>query len=117
MRKANEDPLPSQSTDDTQPPPILVQNDDLLSSPEQTVDRILRVEKFRRGKGLVRRVLVKWKGFAEPTWEDRVDLEEVEALDDFEKKFGKGDGVGENEGSRQGPKVKQLDSEKKKKGK
>ncbi|KHJ30263.1 hypothetical protein EV44_g0256 [Erysiphe necator] len=50
----------------------------------------------------VRRVLVIWKGFAEPNWEDRADMEDVEALDLFESKFGKGDGVGENEGARQG---------------
>ena len=29
-------------------------------------------------------------------------MEETVALDDFETKYGKGDGVGENEGARQG---------------
>ena len=103
LRKASEDPLPSQVTDDTQPTPKLIPNKDMTFSPEQTVEEILRADKFRRGRGWVRRLLVKWRGFSEPTWEDRADLEEVEELDKFEAKFGKGDGVGKNEGSRQGP--------------
>ena len=106
LRKASDDPLPSQIKDDTQPTPILIENENLEINPEQRVQRILRAEKFRRGRGWVRRVLVKWEGFAEPTWENRCDLEKVEALDKFEAKFGSGDGVGENEGPRQGTKPK-----------
>lgn len=49
---------------------------------------------------------MKWRGFAEPTWEDRADLEDVTALDDFEVEFGKGDNVGLNVGARQGRKAK-----------
>ena len=66
------------------------------------VERILRTEKFCRGKTWIRRVLVKWKNFAEPNWEDRSGFENVRALDSFEEIYGKGDGVGENEGARQG---------------
>ncbi|KAI0991886.1 hypothetical protein K3495_g16301, partial [Podosphaera aphanis] len=97
VRKAGEDPLPSQSQEDSQPEPVLLGPG---NQPEQTVQRILRAEKFRKGRGWERRVLVKWKGFAEPTWENRSELEDVEALDVFEKRFGVGDGVGESEGSR-----------------
>lgn len=64
--------------------------------------RILQAERFRRGRKWVRRVLVKWKDFAEPNCEDRKNLEDVEALDRFEQTFGTGDGVGESEGARPG---------------
>ncbi|KAI0996011.1 hypothetical protein K3495_g12171, partial [Podosphaera aphanis] len=103
LRKASEDPLPSQYKDDVQPAP-LIDPDNPEAGEEQVVERILRAERIRRGRGWVRRVLVKWKGFAEPTWENRSDMEDVEAMDRFESKFGTGDGVGEKEGSRQGKK-------------
>ncbi|KAI0993806.1 hypothetical protein K3495_g14378, partial [Podosphaera aphanis] len=101
LRKASQDPLPSQLQDDIQPAPK-ISGDHPDDVPEQTVERILRAERMRRGRGHVRRLLVKWKGFAEPTWEDRSELEETEALDNFEAEFGSGDGVGEDEGARQG---------------
>ncbi|KAI0996870.1 hypothetical protein K3495_g11311 [Podosphaera aphanis] len=101
IRRAGEDPLPSQIQDDSQPPPVMV-TEGHRTSPEQVVQRILRAEKVLRGRGWVRRVLVKWKGFAEPTWEDRSELENMKAMDAFEDRFGKGDGVGELEGARQG---------------
>lgn len=102
LRKASDDPLPSQSFDDSQPEPIVIDNEDVNAEPEQVVERILRAQRIRRGRGWVRQVLVKWKGFAEPNWEDREQLENVEALDRFEAMYGKGDGVGEDEGARQG---------------
>ena len=76
------------------------------SVPEHVVERILRVEKVRRRRGWIHRALVKWKGFAEPTWENRSDLEKLEALDIFDKKFGKSNDVGEDEGARQGRRIK-----------
>ncbi|KAI0994581.1 hypothetical protein K3495_g13600, partial [Podosphaera aphanis] len=100
LRKASNDPLPSQIQDDSQPTPELVKEPN--SEPEHIVERILRAERVRRGRGFVRRLLVKWKDFAEPNWEDRSELEDVEALDRFEAQFGSGDGVGEEEGARQG---------------
>lgn len=110
IRRASTDPLPSQQQDDSQPSPILVNKDNLEEEPEQTVEKILRAERVRRGKGFVRRLLVKWKGFAEPTWEDRSELEDAEALDKFEELYRTDDNVGENEGARQGPKVKKHKS-------
>ncbi|KAI0991013.1 hypothetical protein K3495_g17174, partial [Podosphaera aphanis] len=89
LRKASEDPLPTQRQDDFQPPPKLVMNK-TGATYEHEVQRILKAEKFRQGRGWVRRVLVKWKGFAEPNWEDRSNLEETEALDRFEAKYGTG---------------------------
>lgn len=105
LRRAGEDPLPSQTVDDLQPPPILPENVNSsknIVEPEQYVERILRAERFRRGRKWVRRVLVKWRGFIEPNWEDRDNLENNVALDEFESKYGLGDGIGEDEGARQG---------------
>ena len=96
LQRASEDPLPLQILDDAQPSPILVKGKDGHTQPEQTVENILRTEKFHKGKLWVRRVLVKWKGFAEPNREDRSDMEEVKELDLFESKFGCGDRVVEN---------------------
>ncbi|KAI0994170.1 hypothetical protein K3495_g14012 [Podosphaera aphanis] len=114
IRRAGQDPLPSQVVDDAQPPPVYPEdlNQDNSGEPEQYVERILRAERVRRGRKWVRRVLVKWKDFAEPNWEDRANLENNEALDIFESKYGKTDGVGEEEGARQGP-AKSLQKKKK----
>ncbi|KAI0997026.1 hypothetical protein K3495_g11161 [Podosphaera aphanis] len=64
LRKASQDPLPSQLQDDIQPAPK-ISGDHPDDIPEQTVERILRAERMRRGRGYVRRLLVKWKGFAD----------------------------------------------------
>jgi len=101
LRRAASDPLPSQEKDDIQPPPLIPQTDG--TDAEYEVEQILRAEKRRVGRGFVRKVLVKWKGYADPTWEPRSEYVDVIALDEFEQKFGKGDGVGENIGSRTGP--------------
>ncbi|POS83233.1 hypothetical protein EPUL_005145 [Erysiphe pulchra] len=86
LKSANEIPLPSQIRDDTQPPPVSpiaeISNN---TEPEQA-------EKFRQGQGWVRKLLVKWQNFIEPTWESRSTLEETTALDDFEKGYETGDG-------------------------
>lgn len=101
LRRAASDPLPSQETDDAQPPPLVAQTDG--TDAEYEVERILRAEKRRVGRGFVRQLLVKWKGYADATWEPRSEYADVTFLDDFEQKFGKGDGVGEGTGSRTGP--------------
>ena len=59
------------------------------STIEPVVELILMTEKVRRGRGWVRRVLTKWKGFAVPALKDRTDLKDVEATDHFEALFGK----------------------------
>lgn len=57
--------------------------------------------------------MVKWKGFAEPTWEERAELEDVEAMDQFEVKYGLGDNVGEDDSARQGgPQLKRVNRRK-----
>ena len=84
LKKAATDPLPSQNTDDAQPPPVNPQVEDEITcteehEPEQIVARILRADKKKAGRGHKRSLLVQWKGFAEPTWEARSNLEETEA--------------------------------------
>ena len=82
IKRASEDPLPSQKRDDTQPPPVFPNNENSMgeNEPEQFVERIMRAEKFRRGRGWVRRVLVKWKNFAEPNWEDPLKFGECSCI-------------------------------------
>lgn len=64
LKRAATDPLPSQVQDDSQPDPI-----DVTVPREQqefVVERILRAQKQRRGRGFQRMVLVKWLGQKEP---------------------------------------------------
>ncbi|CAJ2661542.1 unnamed protein product [Trifolium pratense] len=92
-RVAANDPLPSQKQDDYQPEPINV------TAPRQeqefTIERILRAENRRRGRGYKKMLLVKWQGQKEPTWEPRSEFEDTIALDDFEQKYGLKDNVGD----------------------
>lgn len=101
LRRAAKDPLPSQITDDAQPPPLVPQteNDD----EKYEVECILRAERKRVGRGWVRKVLVKWVGWRDPTWEPRENLKGVTAFNQFEAEFGKGDNVGEEAGAHTGP--------------
>jgi hypothetical protein len=100
LRRAATDALPSQKTDDAQPPPLVPQTEE--NEAEFEVERILRAEKKRVGRGWVRQLLIKWKGYADPDWQPRSLFTEVQDLDRFEAKYGKGDGVGEDIGARTG---------------
>jgi hypothetical protein len=79
LRPVSEDPFPSQEVDDTQPPPILVDEE-----PEWEVQEILQ-ERLKRGRGrggpVRKQYLVKWTGYATPTWTDASNMEETTALD------------------------------------
>ncbi|KAI0992988.1 hypothetical protein K3495_g15196, partial [Podosphaera aphanis] len=72
------------SNNDEQPPPITTAE----GNEEQHVDEILCARSVKRGRGLQRLVLVKWKGFADPTWEPLQALQETEALDKYELLYG-----------------------------
>ena len=76
--------MPSQRQDDTQPPPVLVDDfgDDVQE--EFRVESILAV----RGPRGRRQVLVKWAGYAQPTWEPLDNFQETAALDAFERQHG-----------------------------
>jgi hypothetical protein len=100
LKRAEDDPLPSQIRDDTQPPPLFIDG-----KPEYTIEEIKKARLKRVGRGSRREVLVKWKGYKEETWEPREEFLEIEALAQFERKFGTGDGVGEEDsGPITGPK-------------
>jgi hypothetical protein len=81
LRPASCDPFPSQAVDDTQPPPILVDDE-----PEWEVQEILQ-ERLKRGRGrggpTRKEYLVKWTGYAIPTWTDASNMEETAALDAY----------------------------------
>lgn len=98
MHRASGDPLSSQHLEDTKQSPISVEINNSSIQQEKVFERILRAEKFRQRKAWLRRVLVKWKYIAEPSWEDRSDLEAVEALYNFEKIYGKSGGECESDG-------------------
>jgi len=79
LRLAATDPLPHQVTDDLQPAPRLVTGVD-----EYGVEAILKERRKRRGRGWVQEYLVKWEGYARPTWEPADALADAEALDVYE---------------------------------
>jgi transposase InsO family protein len=83
LRRARTDPLPGQVTHDAQPPPILVEGEQ-----EYEVEEIRSAKTQRIGRGARRMVLVKWRGYADPTWHPLRDFEDTEALDRFEEQYG-----------------------------
>jgi hypothetical protein len=78
LRPAAMDPFPSQQLDDTQPPPIMVDDEE-----EYGVEKIMDERmKRKRGRGAPKKeYLVKWTGYHTPTWTEASLLEETEALD------------------------------------
>ena len=86
MKKAAEDPLPSQLTIDNELGMIFDTPEDpssvaINSDGEYTIERILRHR--RQGRGW--RLLVKWLGWLEPTWEPLQQLQETTTLDAYER--------------------------------
>ena len=86
VKKAAEDPLLSQLTIDNEPGMIFDTPEDpssvaLNSDGEYTIERILR----HRHQGREWRLLVKWLGWQEPTWEPLQQLQETTALDAYER--------------------------------
>ncbi|KHJ32270.1 hypothetical protein EV44_g3769 [Erysiphe necator] len=74
LRPANSSPLPGQIVDDNQPDSIVVDG-----SEEYEVDQILD-QKKAPGKGRHMKYLVKWVGYAKPTWEPESFLQNTSAL-------------------------------------
>jgi hypothetical protein len=83
LKRASDDPLPSQSQDDVQPPAITTDN--AGGEGEWQVEEILQAKETRRGTKL----LVKWTGYVRPTWEPLNSFLDTEALDRFEAAHGK----------------------------
>ena len=86
LRRAATDPLPGQKVTDDQPPAIEVEGE-----LEFQVEEILCAKTTRRREGIVREVLVKWKGYQIPSWEPLDEFRETMALDKFEEKYGSAD--------------------------
>jgi hypothetical protein len=100
LKRAEDDPFSSQIRDDIQPPPLFVDGE-----PKYTIKEIKRARLKKVGKGSRRKVLVKWKKYKKETWEPRKKFLEIETLAQFERKFGTGDGIGEEDsGPITGPK-------------
>ena len=94
LKGAAKDPLPLQVIENAQPPPLIPATEDREA--EYKVERILCAENNKRGRGKRREVLVKWTGYTDCTWEPRTSLENTMALDEFEARYGLGDGIGED---------------------
>jgi hypothetical protein len=94
VRRAPQNPLPSQVTDDPQPGPLLQATDS--EEEEYQIGNILRVRRKRRGRGWHREALVKWQGYVAPTWEPLSEVEHSDAYGEFVREFGNGDDTGHN---------------------
>lgn len=84
IKRAGDDPFPSQTKDDPQNPPII----DDLEEPEYEVEAILRARTMRRGRGRYLQALVKWTGWADPSWEPVEYVQDTMALQKFEELYG-----------------------------
>jgi hypothetical protein len=77
------------------------------SEPQYIIEEIKKARLKKMGKGSRRKVLVKWKKYKEETWKLREKFLETEALAQFERKFGTGNRVGEEDsGPIKGPKLR-----------
>ncbi|KAF5503436.1 Transposon Tf2-6 polyprotein [Colletotrichum fructicola] len=84
LKRAGNDPLPGQTLDDEQPPPII----DDEGEETWNVESIDAATWKRRGRGRRREVLVKWEGYAERTWEPVETLQGTEAMEAYERRYG-----------------------------
>lgn len=87
VERASNDPLPSQETTDTRPGPTWIMQEDGTEEEEYFVEEILKARNAR-GRGRHRDVLVKWRGYDQPTWEPLESVEGAQALDVFEERWG-----------------------------
>ena len=87
MRPVAQDPFPSQQQDDVQLALIQVEGENEYGIEAITDTRVKR----GRGRGgpLRREFLVKWTGYADPTWEPIDAVRDTVALDDYEAEIGK----------------------------
>lgn len=84
LRPASSDPFPSQQNDDYQPPAQIIDGEE-----EYLVERIMDERTKRVGRGTRREFLVKWSGYSTPTWTPATNLEDTEALDEWEAREGR----------------------------
>ena len=89
LRPAATDPLESQIRDDVQPEAIEIDGDR-----EWEIEEIRDERVKRRGRGQIKQLLVKWTGYAQPTWEPYHALRDTVALDLYEQRLkGRGGNV------------------------
>lgn len=86
LRPAYEDPFPSQKTTDDQPGPTIVGA--TAEEDEYTASEILDVRTKKKGRGTFRQYLVKWQGYATPSWEWEWAVADLEVLDTYEARTG-----------------------------
>lgn len=79
LRPASNNPLPSQENDDSQPPGIVMDDGDI----EFGIDKILKSRMRKVGRGKRKELLVKWTGYAKPSWHPEIDFLETTAYDTF----------------------------------
>ena len=60
---------------------------DNLNEPEYEIESIIRARATPRGRGKYREALVKWAGWAEPTWEPVENVKETAALEKFKSTY------------------------------
>ena len=72
------DPLPSQVKDDTQPPAIMFEGEEWWE-----VEAITGERRKRHGRGQITQYRVKWRGYAEQTWESSEAVKETAALQEW----------------------------------
>ena len=80
LRPAATDPLPSQVSDNLQPPAVMVDGEE-----EFNVKEILDEKHTKQGGGSQLEYKVKWTGYARPTWEGASALANTHALDMWEE--------------------------------
>lgn len=85
LRPASSDPFPSQRNDDYQPPAQIIDGEE-----EYLVERIMDERVKRVGRGTRQEFLVKWTGYSTPTWTPATNLEDTQALDEWEHRRTKG---------------------------
>jgi transposase InsO family protein len=78
LRRAADNPLPSQIAHEPQPPALIKKD----GTAEYEIERILDHD-ISRGKRKHLKLLVKWKGYTKPTWEPAEEFEETEAYENY----------------------------------
>lgn len=81
LKPAATDPLESQTTDDIQPDAIEIEGDE-----EHEVEEIMDKRTIKKGRGKKTELLVKWRGYARPSWEPYDALDNTIALDEYERR-------------------------------
>ena len=76
LRRASEDPLPSQERDNWQPPSLITDD----GAEEYKVEKIIASRKLYNGQT---RLYIKWTGYAKPTWEPLDNFRDTTALEAY----------------------------------